>query len=52
MFDVFEGLGLETKMPTFLKKGLSQHSVEKANKSCLVTKARLAVEAYHGRIKK
>ena len=52
VFDVFEDLGLETKLPAFLKKGLSQHSAEEANQSRLVTKVRWAVEAYHGRIKK
>ena len=52
VLDVFEDLGLETKMPSFLRKGLSQHTVEEANQSRLVTKVRWAVEAYHGRIKK
>ena len=52
MLDVFEDLGLETKMPAFLKKGLSQRTAEEANQSPLVTKVRWAVEAYHGRIKK
>ena len=52
VLDVFEDLGLETKMPSFLKKGLSQHTTEEANQSRLVTKVRWAVEAYHGRMKK
>ena len=49
---IFEDLGLETKMPLFLRKGLTQHTEEEVNQSCLVTKVRWAVEAYHGRIKK
>ena len=52
VLDVFENLGLETKMPSHLKKGLSQHTTEEANQSRLVTKVRWAVEAYHGRMKK
>ena len=34
---VFEGLGLETKMPSYLKKGISQHTTKEANDSRLVT---------------
>ena len=52
VLDVFEDLGLETKMPSFLKKGLSQHTTEEANQSRLVTQVRWEVEAYHGRMKK
>lgn len=52
VLDVFEDLGLEPKMPAFLKAGLAQHSVQEANESRLVTKIRWAVEAYHGRMKK
>ena len=51
VLDVFEDLGLEAKMPSFLRKGLSQHTAEEANQSRLVTKVRWAVEAYHGRMK-
>ena len=39
-------------MPSYLKKGISQHTTEEANQSRLVTKVRWAVEAYHGRKKK
>ena len=28
VIDVFEELGLETRMPSFLKQGTAQHSVE------------------------
>lgn len=52
VLDVFEDLGLETKMPSFLKPGMAQHNTEEANQSRLVTKVRWAVEAYHGRMKK
>ena len=52
VLDVFEGLGLETKMPSYLKKGISQHTTKEANDSRLVTKVRWVVEAYHGRVKK
>ena len=52
VLDVFEDLGLETKMPAYLKKGISQHSTKEANESRLVTKVRWVVEAYHGRLKK
>ena len=52
VLDVFEDLGLETKMPAYLKKGISQHTAKEANESRLVTKVRWVVEAYHGRLKK
>ncbi|KAK3109143.1 hypothetical protein FSP39_023866 [Pinctada imbricata] len=52
VLDVFEEMGLETRMPSFLGKGESQHSIEEANQSRLVTKVRWVVEAYHGRVKK
>ena len=52
VLDVFEDLGLETKMPAYLQKGLSQHTAKEANESRLVTKVRWVVEAYHGRVKK
>ena len=52
VIDVFENLGLEPKMPAFLRAGMPQHSAEEANESRLVTKIRWAVEAYHGRVKK
>ena len=53
--DVIEALeeeGLECKMPSYLMKGVPQHSVEDANDSRLITKVRWIVESYHGRIKK
>ena len=49
---MFEDLGLETKMPAYLKKGISQHTAKEANESRLVTKVRWVVEAYHCRLKK
>ncbi|KAK3108477.1 hypothetical protein FSP39_008804 [Pinctada imbricata] len=52
VLEVFEEMGLESKMPAFLGKGLSQHSLAEANSSRIVTKVRWVVEAYHGRIKK
>ena len=50
--DVIHELGLETRMPSFLKQGTAQHTAEDANQSRIVTKVRWAVEAYHGRMKK
>ena len=52
VLDIFEDLGLETKMPAYLKKGMSQHTAKEANESRLVTKVRWVVEAYHGRVQK
>ena len=31
VLDVFGGLGPETKMPMYLKKGMSQHTTKEAN---------------------
>ena len=45
-----EDLGFISKMPHFFKKG-SQHSVNEANESRLVTKVRWVVEAINGLIK-
>ena len=52
VIETLESIGLETKMPSYLKKGESLHSIEDANQIRLVTKVRWAVEAYHGRMKK
>ena len=52
VIETFESKGLECKMPSYLQKGVSQHSIEEANQSRLVTKVRWVVEAYHGRMKK
>ena len=52
VIDVYEELGLEARMPSFLKQGIAQHSAEEANQSRIVTKVRWTVEAYHGRLKK
>ena len=49
---VFEGLGLETKMPSYLKKGVSQHTTKEAKELRLATEVRWVIEAYHGRVKK
>ena len=43
--------GLHVEMPTYLKKGQSQHTTEEANLSRLVTKVRWVVESANGRIK-
>ena len=52
MLDIFEDMGLECRMSSYLGKGCAQHTLEEANSSCLVTKVRWVVEAYHGRMKK
>ena len=38
--DAFEELGLETRMSSFIKQGTTEHSVEEANHSRIVTKVR------------
>ena len=50
--DIFEDMGLECRMPSYLGKGCTQHTLEEAYSSRLVTKVRWVVEAYHGRMKK
>lgn len=47
---VFEEMGLEVRMPSFLKG--KQHSSEEANQARMVTKVRCGVEMYHARLKK
>ncbi len=50
--DQMKELGLECKMPSYLQKGVPQHTIEEANDSRLITKLRWVVESYHGRVKK
>jgi hypothetical protein len=49
--DFLESLNIRTKMPSYLRKGNKQHTVEEANESRLVTKTRWVVEARNGHIK-
>ena len=49
---IFQNLGYETHMPSFLKNGEKQHSTVDINNSRMCTKIRWTVEAFHGRIKK
>lgn len=49
--EFLEDLGIETKMPSFLKER-KQHTTAEANKSRLVTKTRWVVEAVNGVIKR
>ena len=44
--------GIKCKMPSYLPKGVAQHTEEESNTSRLITKVRWVVEAYHGRLKK
>jgi hypothetical protein len=43
--------GLQVEMPSYLKKGTSQHPTDELNMSRLVTKVRWVVEGANGRIK-
>jgi hypothetical protein len=43
--------GLQVEMPSYLKKGTSQHPTDESNMSRLVTKVRWVVEGANGRIK-
>ena len=52
VIETFESIGFETKIPSYLKKEESKHSIEDANQTRLVTKVRWVVETYHGRMKK
>ncbi|CAC5384487.1 unnamed protein product [Mytilus coruscus] len=49
--DFLEEMGVHSKMPSFLKKGQKQHTVEEANSSRLITKIRWVVESVNGRLK-
>ncbi|CAC5392129.1 unnamed protein product [Mytilus coruscus] len=49
--DFLHELGIETEVPTFLKKGEKQHDVEDSNSSRLTTKIRWKVESANGRMK-
>jgi hypothetical protein len=50
--EIFQNLGYETHMPSFLNNGEKQHSTIDINNSRMCTKIRWTVEAFHGRIKK
>ena len=43
--------GLQVEMPSYLKKGTSQHPTDESNMSRLVNKVRWVVEGANGRIK-
>lgn len=45
-----EALGINVKMPNYLKKGLRQHTAFEANESRLITKTRWIVEARNGHL--
>ncbi|VDI02501.1 Hypothetical predicted protein [Mytilus galloprovincialis] len=49
--DLLEELGIQTEMPSFLKKGQAQFTTEESNTSRLITKIRWVVESANGRIK-
>lgn len=49
--DILNEIGVHTEMPSFLKKGQKQLTVEESNTSRLVTKIRWVVESANGRIK-
>ncbi|CAC5393858.1 unnamed protein product [Mytilus coruscus] len=49
--DLLEKLGIQTEMPSFLKKCQSQFTTEESNTSRLITKIRWVVESANGRIK-
>ncbi|VDI44871.1 Hypothetical predicted protein [Mytilus galloprovincialis] len=49
--DLLEEFGIQTKMPSFLKRNEKQLSVEDGNTTRLVTKVRWVVESVNGRIK-
>ncbi|CAC5400666.1 unnamed protein product [Mytilus coruscus] len=48
---IVQELGIQTEMPSFLKKGQSQFTTEESNTSRLITKIRRVVESANGRIK-
>ncbi|XP_052284368.1 uncharacterized protein LOC127880908 isoform X1 [Dreissena polymorpha] len=48
---VLEELGVTMQMPSFMRKGSTQHTSEESNKSRLVTKIRWVVESTNGRLK-
>jgi hypothetical protein len=52
VIESFIEMGYEPKMPEFLTKGQKQHTVEQANRSCLITKVQWRIESYHARMKK
>ena len=49
---IFQNLGYETHMLSFLKNGEKQHSTVDINNSRMCTKIRWTVEAFHRRTKK
>ena len=52
VIDLLSDLGYDTKMPSFLSAGKSQHDSLQANMDRQCTKTRWVVESYHGRLKK
>ena len=51
VLEFLRSLGFQCEMPCYLQKGQSQHTVEEANSSRLITKIRWVVESANGRIK-
>ena len=50
--ETFIEMGYEPKTPDFLSKEQNQHTLEQANRSCLIINVRWRIESYHAHMKR